>query len=49
MVASYLCLIIEIANLVVYADLYIVNKFKTHIFTPLLVFLPKEKIKSVQK
>jgi hypothetical protein len=48
MVASYLLLIFDIINFGVYIDLWVVNNFKLHIYTPFLKFVPKHKLKEIQ-
>lgn len=45
MVASILLVLIDIINILVYLDLWVVNKMNKHIYTGLLYFLSKERLK----
>ena len=47
MVASYLFLTIDIICFLVYFDLWFLNTYKKHVYTPLLYFLPKEHLKKI--
>ena len=48
MVASWIFVLLDILALPVYIDLWVVNKYKVHIFTPLLKKMDKSKIKPYQ-
>lgn len=48
MVASWLLAIADILALPFYIDLWLVNKYKVHIFTPLMRKMDKGKIKKYQ-
>ena len=45
MAASWFLVLIDVVAIMVYLDLWIVNKFKVHIYTPLMKYIPKKKLK----
>lgn len=46
MVASWLFILIDILSIPVYVDLWVVNTYKIHIYTPLLPYMPKNRLKA---
>ena len=48
MVASIMLTLLEIPTILVYLDLVIVNKYKMHLFTPLMKIVPQKQLKTYQ-
>lgn len=49
MVVSLSLLVLDIISLSVYIDLYLVNKYQVHLFSPVLPFIGKARLKSFQQ
>lgn len=49
MVASWTLLLLDLLVLPVYLDLWFVNTFKKHVYTPLLPLIPKDMLKYIKK
>ena len=49
MVASCICLLIEITSFLIYLNLFVLNRWKVHLFTPFMKYVPKAKLKEFQK
>lgn len=48
MVASFLLLIVDLVSVLVHLDLWMVYRFKWHIFAPLLQYIPEKQRKTYQ-
>jgi hypothetical protein len=48
MVASWSLALLDLISLTVYLDLFLVNRFKTHVFAPLIKLLGKQRAKAMQ-
>ena len=45
MVASWSLALLDLLSLSVYIDLFLVNKYQVHIFTPLLKYIKRASLK----
>lgn len=48
MVASIFLSVFDILSILVYLDLWIVNRYGVHIFTPIMKYVDKSRIKKYQ-